>query len=62
MKLNQYQDVVSGDFLDPDETKCVFALVLDHLGLAIIRERTPDYTSFQLIPRDTLPSQNGTET
>lgn len=50
-KLSQYQDVVSIDSLSIDEVRTVFCLVLDHLNLDIIRERTPDYTAFELRPR-----------
>ena len=52
ISLSQYEDVISPDSLSEDEIRVVLALIFDHLELEIVRERTPDYTSFRLRPRN----------
>ena len=46
--MSQYQEVVSVDFLKPDQLRTIVALILDHLRLEIVKEETPDYTAFEL--------------
>ena len=48
-RLNAYQSIVSVLDLTNDQVKDVLSLVLDHLQLSIVMEKTPDYTAFSLL-------------
>ena len=48
MGMNAWQEPVRAADLPPQELASVLDLLLDRLGLQIVREQTPDYTSYEL--------------
>jgi hypothetical protein len=45
------KEVVSVDFLSDEKLRTIIALILDEMKMDIVRERTPDYETFELRPR-----------
>ena len=48
MSMNAWQEPVRAADLPPQELASVLDLLLERLGLQIVREQTPDYTSYEL--------------
>lgn len=46
--LRAYQNVVDISEIPEDDLRDVLGRVLEHLGLEIVQEATPDYTEYEL--------------
>ena len=61
--MNQWEDVVRAVDLPAEDLASILDTLMERLGLRIVREQTPDYTSYELqdIPGEAGPleSKNG---
>ena len=48
--MEQWQDIVRATELPSDEVRPVLDALLERMGLCIVREETPDYTTYTLQP------------
>ena len=59
--MTQWQDIVRAADLPAEDLAGVLDTLLERMGLKIVREQTPDYTSYELQPlagmRATLNNQ-----
>lgn len=46
--MNQWQDVVRAADLSTEDLASILDTLIERLGLRIVREQTPDYTSYEL--------------
>ena len=46
--LGRWEGYASVEQLNPDDLKLVIQLILDRMGVDLICESTPDYTSYEL--------------
>lgn len=46
--MNDWQETVRAVDLPPEDLAGVLDALLERLGLQIVREQTPDYTSYEL--------------
>lgn len=46
--LGPYQDIVELEDIPDSDIKDILAQLIDLMGFEIIREQTPDYTSYEL--------------
>ena len=46
--MNQWEDVVRAADLPPEDLASILDTLIERLGLRIVREATPDYTSYEL--------------
>ncbi len=46
--MNDWQDIIRAVDLPPEDLASVLDSLLERLGLQIVREQTPDYTSYEL--------------
>ncbi len=48
MKLTQYQEIIVSTDLPSVDIPLVLFLLIERLNLEIVRESTPDYTSYEI--------------
>lgn len=60
--MNQYQQKIKIDEVPDYRLSEIVGMLLERLNLEIIREETPDYTSFELQSRRGDGEQSGRET
>jgi hypothetical protein len=47
-KLDRYREVTPLSDVPDKDLRLVLVALLDHLGVEIVREATPDYTSYEV--------------
>jgi hypothetical protein len=50
--LDAFHSVVKVSELEPEAVAEVLELLLERMGLEVLREKTPDYTAYSLLPED----------
>lgn len=49
--LTAYQEFVRPEDVPQDELRLVLEALIEHLNVNIVREKTPDYTAYEVWPR-----------
>lgn len=59
--MTQWEETVRAVDIPPEDLASLLDTLLERLGLRIVREQTPDYTSYELqdLPGKTAESKHG---